>query len=331
MMNQRGSDEAGRIAGDKAASIRPPSGRPSMDRLPSAVMLAYPTERQLATLVSVSLDRATLTLLSGTNAGQVFALDKEEHVIGRAPDASVWLHDPDISRRHARIVRDKDGAFVIEDMKSTNGIFVGGHKVERSALQSGDRIHVGPNMALRFDITDDADRELQRRLYETSRRDALTHVYNREHFLERFAGEIAHARRHGTELALLLIDLDHFKRVNDTHGHLAGDATLRAVSEEITRIIRTEDIFARYGGEEFALLTRSITAPNACWLAERVRRAVQEMTVTAGEAIIKVTLSIGVACFSETRASIRPQDLIALADERLYDAKRAGRNCVRGE
>jgi diguanylate cyclase (GGDEF)-like protein len=293
--------------------------------------LTRATEKTLSVPASVSHDRATLTVLSGLNAGQVFALDGLDHIIGRGTEADLWLEDPAISRLHTRVARRPDGHFLLEDMGSTNGTFVGGRKVEgRVDLQNGDRIQIGPNLMLRFSLTDDAEEELQRRLYESSTRDALTRAFNRKYLNERLIAEIAHARRHKTQLSLLMIDLDRFKEVNDVHGHLAGDMVLRVVASHVARLIRIEDVLARYGGEEFVILVRSTTLSDAAKLAERVRSTVERLQVTAptGGATLAITTSIGVSSLAELAPEAGGTELIATADARLYRAKIDGRNRV---
>jgi diguanylate cyclase (GGDEF)-like protein len=293
--------------------------------------LTRATEKTLSVPAHVTSDRATLTVLSGLNAGQVFALDAVDHIIGRGTEADVWLEDPAISRLHTRVGRRPDGRFVLEDLGSTNGTFVAGRKVEaRVELQSGDRIQLGPNLMLRFGLTDDAEEELQRRLYESSTRDALTRAFNRKYLNERLVAEIAHARRHKTQLSVLMMDLDRFKDINDAHGHLAGDMVLRVVSAHVARLIRIEDVLARYGGEEFVLLVRSTTRDDAAKLAERVRSTIEKLQIAAlpEGRTLSVTTSIGVASLSELSPESGGTELIAAADARLYRAKVAGRNRV---
>jgi diguanylate cyclase (GGDEF)-like protein len=294
--------------------------------------LTRATEKTQAAPAAIIHDRATLTVITGLNAGQVFALDAFEHVIGRGTEADLWLEDPAISRKHARIARRPDGRFMVEDMGSTNGTFVGGRKVEgRCDLQTGDRVQVGPNLMLRFSITDDAEQELQRRLYESSTRDALTRAFNRKYFNERLVAEIAHARRHKTHLALLMLDLDRFKEVNDLHGHLAGDMVLRVVAAHVQRLIRIEDVLARYGGEEFVILARSTQHKDAGTLAERVRSTIERLQINVaekGRLTLQVTTSIGIASLADLPPEAGGTELVASADARLYRAKVSGRNCV---
>ena len=280
-------------------------------------------------LAASAKDRATITVLSGVNAGQVFALDGIAHVLGRASDADIWIEDGGVSRRHARISVQEGGKFLLEDLGSTNGTFLGAQRIERAEVRPGDRIQVGPHVTLRFQITDDAEEELQRRLYESSTRDALTRLYNRKYLNERFAAEIADARRHGTQLALLMMDLDDFKSVNDTYGHLAGDLVLRLVAAQVHRLVRVEDIVARWGGEELVVLARATAQEDAAHLAERIRAAITTLDLPVRtDTTIAVTVSVGVASLAETAADGGPNEVLALADARLYRAKAAGKNRV---
>ena len=141
---------------------------------------------------------------------------------------------------------------------STNGIYVNGERKQQAKLQPGDQVQVGPNVTLRFSMIDVAEEALARQLFDSSTRDALTHAFNRKYLMGRLVSEVAYAERHKSRLGLLLFDLDHFKQVNDEHGHIAGDAVLQGVAGFVTRLIRTEDVFARYGGEEFVVLVRGI-------------------------------------------------------------------------
>ena len=279
-------------------------------------------------------DRATLTVLAGINAGQVFALDGTDHVIGRGTEADIWVDDGGVSRRHARITCRSDGRYFIEDLGSTNGTFVGPQRVDILEIRPGDRIQVGPHVTLRFQITDDAEEELQRRLYESSTRDALTRVYNRKYFTERLTAEVAYSRRHRVKLAVMILDLDDFKATNDTYGHLAGDMVLRLVSNQMQRLIRLEDLLARYGGEEFVILARTTGKTDAVRLAERIRESISKLDIpVAPDRSIRGTVSIGVAALPDVAPEGGPNELLALADARLYRAKAEGKNrvCAEGE
>jgi diguanylate cyclase (GGDEF)-like protein len=195
-------------------------------------------------------------------------------------------------------------------------------------LRDGDRIGVG-NVYLRLDILDPNERLVELRLRESSIRDPLTGLYNRGVFDERLAAEVAFSRRHGSALALIMLDVDHFKKVNDTYGHSGGDAVLRVVAERIQETVRTEDVTARYGGEELSVIARGVDREGVMQLAERIRAAVESARVSTGGTLIKVTLSAGAAVVSGQRArTITPVALLQAADTALYMAKNAGRNRV---
>jgi diguanylate cyclase (GGDEF)-like protein len=321
---------------DQPGSSRPPSS--VLPRSPSFVepewldvetSVSRPTESSmLAHPASAQRDRALLTILTGLNAGQVFTLDAEETTIGRGREVQVRIEDVGISRAHSRIVRTHEGKFVAEDLGSTNGTFVGGRRIERVELHTGDRIQVGPNVVIRFAVLDEAEEQLAHQLYEASTKDALTKVYNRKYFAERLAAEVAYSHRHKAPLAIILFDLDHFKKVNDTHGHLAGDVVLRVVAAQVQRTIRSEDVLARYGGEEFVLLVRGIPHANVAHFAERIRKAVERLTVPWEQIQIRVTISVGVASLSELGEGTTGEAVLHLSDDRLYKAKSGGRNRV---
>jgi two-component system, cell cycle response regulator len=270
--------------------------------------------------------RALITVLAGVNAGQVFSLDRREMVVGRGVEADIWIEDPGVSRRHALIRRVED-QYIIVDLGSTNGTFVNDSPARSTVLSPGDRIQIGTNLVVTFAMVDDAEEELRRRLYEASTRDGLTLAFNRSAFMDRLVHEMASAKRTGGTLAVLLLDLDHFKKLNDTHGHLAGDIMLRATADAIGKLLRVEDLLARYGGEEFVVVAKGLKAKDGNVLAEKIRRAIQELRPMAGKPV-HATLSVGVATLAELGDSTQPEDLIQLADRRLYEAKNSGRNKV---
>ncbi len=270
---------------------------------------------------------AALTVLRGDNPGALYMLDREEHVIGRDLDASIALTDGNLSRQHARISR-AEGAFMIEDLGSTNGTFVDGARVQgRQMLEDGCRIYLGTQVVLHFRLHDEVELEAVREAYALTVRDALTGVFNRRHLQERLWSESAFARRHHTALSLILLDIDHFKRINDEHGHSIGDAALRSLAKALTELTRQEDVLARHGGEEFALIARGIDRANTLLLAERMRSAIQALRLPVGEVEIAFTVSIGIA-HSENGEDAQPQQMFEAADRALYAAKDAGRNVV---
>jgi diguanylate cyclase (GGDEF)-like protein len=267
-------------------------------------------------------------MLVGLDAGRVFTLARAETLIGRGREATILINESGVSRRHAVVRREDDDRYVLEDLGSANGIFVNEQRVERAELVNGDRVQVGPATVLRFGLARSDEEALARRLYESSTRDALTHLYNRKYVSERLAAEIAYAGRHGTQVSVLLFDIDHFKRTNDSFGHAAGDAVLRIVAAQASKAVRTEDVVARYGGEEFLVLVRGVSPGNARVLANRLRVAIERLSIPWDAHTLKATVSVGVASLSECRESPTAEALVSLADGRLYRAKAAGRNRV---
>jgi diguanylate cyclase (GGDEF)-like protein len=163
-------------------------------------------------------------------------------------------------------------------------------------------------------------------LTELSLRDPLTGLYNRRGFTERLLEEVARARRYGAPLSLIMVDIDHFKRVNDTHGHSVGDIAIGHVARQLTKDRRVSDIAARYGGEELILLLPHTPRDGAYSLAERLRYQIEHAPFRAGEIQDHLTVSIGVAVYE--RAMREPSDLVEAADKAMYKSKREGRNRV---
>jgi two-component system, cell cycle response regulator len=273
--------------------------------------------------------RGVVTLASGPDLGRVVAIHAGDVLtIGRAENQVLRIDDAAVSSAHARIVAVA-GSYMFVDNKSTNGSFVNDERVdEPAALKDGDRIRVGPNVLLRFSMVDEDEEAALRKIYEAALYDGLTKVFNRKHLEDRLDSEIAFAVRHGTELSLVMFDVDHFKKINDTHGHPAGDAVLVHVAQLFMRGRRAEDIVARYGGEEFVFVLRGTSIDGAGILAERLRRSVENNAATFDGKTIKVTTSGGVASLKCCGQRREKPALIALADQRLYRAKQDGRNRI---
>ena len=271
-------------------------------------------------------DRAVLVRMDSIEAGRLDALDGPELRLGRLPDNHVVIDDAGISREHARLSRNGD-TYRIDDLGSSNGTYLNGVRITSSEIVEGDVIQVGPRARFRFSVIDRHQERILRQLYEASVRDPLTGVFNRAYFMDRLGAELAYAKRHGSEVSVLILDIDHFKAVNDTHGHLAGDWVLKCFAATMFAFLRTEDLFARYGGEEFAVVLRGIALPNARLAADRLRRATAELALEFEGQAVPVTVSIGgasTACAGVTDSN----SLIAVADRRLYVAKKSGRNAV---
>jgi len=286
-----------------------------------------PTPHSFALPEGAAESRCTLTIVRGIDAGRVFSVDRESSIIGRGRDAEVLVDDEAVSRHHARLIRRMDGRFALEDLQSTNGTFLRGKRIQMEVLSPGDRVQLGPRLSLRFAIVSEDEDRLQRRLYESSVRDGLTGLLNRATFQWRLRDAMQEAQRKERPLSLLMIDLDHFKRVNDSLGHSAGDELLRRVAERMLQVVRNTDIVARYGGEEFVVVARSTSAPRGKVLAERIRVAIERIDVLIGGVPARTSASIGVVTLSD-RCQVEPEEAIRLADQQMYEAKRAGRNRV---
>jgi two-component system cell cycle response regulator len=272
-------------------------------------------------------DRHLLVRLQGSQVGQVVTLHGSEWKVGRARNADLWLGDSGVSRAHARFVWE-GGAYALEDLGSANGSYANGNQITRTRIKDGDVLQFGPTAVFRYSVTDADQEAMLQQLYDASVTDSLTGAYNREHFDTRLDSEISFSRRHETPLSLLLLDIDFFKKVNDTHGHQAGDAVLVEMSAAISSNLRAEDVFARYGGEEFAVILRGIDIENAYHVGERFRVIVQSLRIEFGDQVIPITVSVGAASLECCGDEPSSEALIAAADRRLYVAKRSGRNRV---
>jgi two-component system cell cycle response regulator len=271
-------------------------------------------------------DRGVLVRVDGPSNGQVHSIESAELTIGRGSAADFRLTDEGVSRRHALLMHTR-GHYFIQDLDSSNGTFLEGRRVKRAPLMEGDLIQFGPHASFRFCMMDSKQERAMMRLYEETTIDALTRVYNRRFIDKRFDEELAYALRHHTDLAVVMLDVDYFKHINDRHGHTSGDVVLRNVAEVITDQLRTEDVLARYGGEEFLVLLRGIPHIGVAKVAERVRVAVQNAQVRVGRVSLRVTLSGGVTSLEGCPSNAK-EDLLAQVDERLYRAKHQGRNQI---
>jgi diguanylate cyclase (GGDEF)-like protein len=272
---------------------------------------------------------AILTQMTGLEAGRVCGLEAAETSFGRDATCTHTFDEGSLSRVHARVSR-VGAEYHIEDVASRNGVFVNDERVERSPLRDGDRVKLGSAVTLRFQIVTEQEHDALVRVFESSVKDGLTGVWNRRYLDERLAGELGFAKRHSAALAVVLVDIDHFKKVNDTHGHQVGDAVLKATAETMRSTIRVEDVLARYGGEEFLVIARGLDLARGVQLGERLRIVAERQPVTIDGASIPRTISAGVATVSCCGEDRSPEGLLKLADERLYRAKASGRNRVCG-
>jgi two-component system cell cycle response regulator len=269
----------------------------------------------------------TLTLLRGGLPGRMYRVQRAELRIGRHPDCEIQLDDGGVSRVHACIRVASGDTIEILDHGSTNGTFVNGRRVDGARLRDGDKVQLGSMVVFRFNFQDAIDEAFQREQFESMTRDALTGCHNRLYFDEALRRELAYARRTDADLVVGLLDLDHFKDVNDTHGHAVGDQVLRVVAETLYDTLRPYDVLSRYGGEEFAVLLRGTDLVAARSVCERLRTTLEHAVVPVDGEYVVATASFGLASARECPGEDGPA-IVRLADQRLYSAKLGGRNHI---
>ncbi|MDD9933727.1 MAG: GGDEF domain-containing protein [Myxococcales bacterium] len=271
-------------------------------------------------------EHGMLHVLAGPHNGAIFMIDQPVVTMGRGSSCQIYLVDQGISREHARIVR-RDEGFYLEDAGSRNGTFCQREQLDQPRkLLDGDRIALGAETVMRFGLQDRIEREASRQTVELMIRDPLTQLFNRRQLDERLKTEFAYARRHDTSLHALMVDLDHFKPINDRYGHQAGDRVLREVARCLEHVLRVEDVVGRYGGEEFLIAIRGVDELGACALGERLRSTIEGLRIKHLGNPIPVTVSVGVGQLRREHEA--PEDLLRQADEALYEAKSSGRNCI---
>jgi diguanylate cyclase (GGDEF)-like protein len=271
---------------------------------------------------------AHLIVIFGTHVGEMIKIG-ERLVIGRGSQADFRVDDSGVSKAHLCIFKREDGSVAVRDLGSRNGTCVNNQPITaETILQDGDKIHFGSTTVLKFSLADTLEKTFQQRMYEAALIDPLTGLRNRRHFMEHLETEFSFAARHRSPLSLVMFDIDRFKDLNDAHGHLVGDEVLRSIAGQLMRATRKEDLAARYGGEELALICRQAPVERAFALAERIRRTIETARLLESQPHRSVTVSAGVAGVPHPKID-DPQALIRAADEALYAAKHAGRNCVR--
>ncbi|MBK8011571.1 MAG: GGDEF domain-containing protein [Deltaproteobacteria bacterium] len=271
-------------------------------------------------------DHPYLIVLVGSRCGQMFKVDGTV-TVGRGRDAGIQVTDDGVSRHHVRLTDTGDGSVKLEDLGSRNGTFVNAKRVTAALLRDGDKIHLGQTTILKFSYADRLEEQYQTTLYQAAIRDIPTGLFNRRHLDERLEAEFKFSVRHRRLLTAVMFDLDHFKRVNDAHGHLVGDEVLATAARILAAGVRGEDIAARYGGEEFMVLCRDTPPPMAAAMADRIRQQLAAAQLVPRLPDLRVTISAGVAGTQHPKIN-QATDLLSAADTALYDAKKTGRNRV---
>jgi two-component system cell cycle response regulator len=269
-----------------------------------------------------------LIVLSGGIPGAMLRLSPGGSRLGRSADNTIQLPDASISRYHSYLGIDEEGQVRLTDLGSTNGTFLNGRRLPENTpvrLQDGDRLQLGASVILKYIRPDPCEEQFQREMFERTVRDPLTGLYNRAFFLAQFGPLVDRGALKGLGTAVLMLDIDHFKRINDTHGHDVGDAVLREVAGVLRQATRTDDLVARYGGEEFVVALPVAAPDQATERAERVRSTLASRRILAGGVPLRVTASLGLA-FTPPGRPRSVSALIATADRGLYQAKNSGRD-----
>jgi diguanylate cyclase (GGDEF)-like protein len=306
------------------------SGVPEL--APEDETMAVSAQRKSQEIVPpVLMQRTVVKVLTGLEAGRVHVVTTDSVVVGRGTGCDLRIDDTSLSRQHCRI-RRTNGAYFVEDLGSRNGTMVNGLRIQApQLLEDGALVQLAASTIIMFSQQEDLEVQAQQRLYASAVLDPLTGLHNRRHLDARLKAEFAFASRHQTPLSVLLIDIDHFKKINDTYGHAGGDVALKALAERMAKTVRTEDIVARYGGEEFAVIARGIEAVGAMLLAERIRETAGKIRLAHEDKTIAFTISVGAATLTRERIFDSVAAILKAADDALYKAKEQGRNrCVRG-
>lgn len=255
--------------------------------------------------------------------GKRYVLDRDMLTVGRGQENVLVLDNDSVSRRHCRIEKRNSSWYVV-DLDSTNGTYVNDELVKEYQLRRGDQVKIGDTI-VKYLSGSDVEAQYHETIYRMTIVDGLTGVHNKRYLLETLEREIPRARRHQRPFSVLMFDIDHFKRINDTYGHLAGDYVLKELATLVKGRLRPDDVFGRYGGEEFCALLPETPLDGAGAIAEDLRRRVQERRFVFENEAIPVTVSLGAA---ELSGEMDGTALVKGADEKLYEAKRSGRNRV---
>lgn len=272
---------------------------------------------------------AVLIVMSGPTTGQtIFLESKTTWKLGRLNDCDIVFHDASVSRIHSILNFEQPNHWYIEDQGSSNGTYVNGKRaLEKTELQPGDKVQLGSTIITKFVLQDEVEAAFQRELYESATKDALTGLYSKRFFMDQLDTEFNYHQRIKKPISIVMADLDHFKKINDNLGHIAGDSVLRECGKLFLSILRKGDMIGRYGGEEIIFLLRDTPLSGAKIFAERLRKLVENHPFKFEEKRVPVTVSIGAAS-AESENYSTPLELIKVADEYLYRAKQNGRNRV---
>ena len=269
---------------------------------------------------------ACLVVIYGPDLGRKFTLTNQSLTVGRVDGCEVQLEEPEVSRSHCKVVC-RNGEVILHDLSSTNGTYVDDKLVDVAPLENGSLVRIGGTI-LKFLASGNLESTYHEELFNLTTRDGLTQTHNKRFLMDSLQREVGRSKRYGRPLSLMMLDIDHFKLVNDVFGHLAGDHVLKHMVEVIKERIREQDIMARFGGEEFVVILPEIHHQGSMICAEKIRRLVEDTRFIYDGSKIPVNVSIGVV--SSKKGTHDADDLLRIVDANLYEAKRRGRNQIHG-
>ncbi len=288
-----------------------------------------PRGKTVVTVISKISERrstsdAALVVIYGTDLGKKYDLSRSDFSIGRSSKCDIQIDQESVSRNHAVITNDGKRV-LIRDLGSTNGTYVNDSPVAEYEVHNGDYVKIGRTI-FKFLAGGNIESSYHEEIYRLTTVDGLTQIFNKRYFTETVDRELSRSNRYGRNLTMIMLDIDHFKKINDGAGHLAGDHVLKQLASTVRTRIRREDVFARYGGEEFAILLPEVSLKGAVLTAEKIRKFVEKTSFQFDGETISVTVSLGAA--QATKEMTDASALVRAADEQLYEAKRTGRNRV---
>jgi two-component system cell cycle response regulator len=266
---------------------------------------------------------------SGRMTGVAYWLScNKELIIGRSSKADVCIQDRRVSQRHARVVVTPEGEVFVEDLGSTNGIYVNGKKVTRHTLKDGDKVHVSRHYILKFCYEKNVSPEVAGLNGSQATRDRLTGVYTKQHLLTQMDRDFDLARKQNEDLALLLFAVDDFTRIGKMHGRDSSNMVLRQIAKLVGGMPHREAVLARYDTDTFALYLRNLGEGGTVVLAQRIRRAVKSHRFVCQGEEVPVTVSLGIGTLAKGMKNA--MDLMREVQTYLDKAKRAGSDTING-